>query len=273
METIVGDISYKAADMVVSISNETNLATVNSSGQLAAQIADNAANIINPTKDETLSKLTIAQNAVIGTNTQALIGGSVTTAAPTYTTGTVNPLSLDTSGSLRVNVGTTTGSGSIPNTDSMSDFVRANKVYTIAEQMAMASSAADNPLILIKNPAASGKILYLYKVIVACSVTNVATVFKYFANPTITANGAAVTASNNNIGGGGPASVMLTYSLPTITANGTIYSIQTYGQNSNSISVVEDMSIAINPGSNFLITGKPGSNNREATITVVWAEV
>lgn len=52
--------------------------------------------------EATLGKLTIAQDADLGTNTQALIGGSVTTAKPTYTTGKVQPLSLATDGTLRV---------------------------------------------------------------------------------------------------------------------------------------------------------------------------
>jgi len=52
--------------------------------------------------DATLVKLTIAQGAALGTNTQALAGGSVTTAAPTYTTGQVSPFSLTTAGGLRV---------------------------------------------------------------------------------------------------------------------------------------------------------------------------
>ena len=56
--------------------------------------------------DATLAKLTIAQGASLGSNTQALIGGSVTTAAPSYTTGQISPLSLTTSGLLR-----TDGSG------------------------------------------------------------------------------------------------------------------------------------------------------------------
>ena len=52
--------------------------------------------------DATLAKLTIAQSTALGSNTQALVGGSVTTAAPTYTTGNINPLSLTTAGALRV---------------------------------------------------------------------------------------------------------------------------------------------------------------------------
>ena len=52
--------------------------------------------------DTTLAKLTIAQSTALGSNTQALVGGSVTTAAPSYTNGNINPLSLTTAGALRI---------------------------------------------------------------------------------------------------------------------------------------------------------------------------
>lgn len=52
--------------------------------------------------DSTLAKLTISQSTALGSNTQTLIGGSVTATAPTYTTGNINPLSLTTSGALRI---------------------------------------------------------------------------------------------------------------------------------------------------------------------------
>lgn len=68
--------------------------------------------------DATVAKLTIAQSAALGTNTQALVGGSVTTAAPTYTAGNINPLSLTTAGALRID-----GSGS---TQPVSGTVTAN---------------------------------------------------------------------------------------------------------------------------------------------------
>lgn len=52
--------------------------------------------------DSTLAKLTISPGTSLGANTLALMGGSVTTAAPTYTTGTINSLSLTTTGALRI---------------------------------------------------------------------------------------------------------------------------------------------------------------------------
>ena len=61
--------------------------------------------------DATVAKLTVAQNAALGSNTQVLNGASVTTAAPTYTTGNIQPLSLSTSGALRVDIGATSVNG------------------------------------------------------------------------------------------------------------------------------------------------------------------
>lgn len=47
---------------------------------------------------------TVAQGSTTSGQVGALVQGAVTTAAPTYTTGKTDPLSLDTSGSLRVSV-------------------------------------------------------------------------------------------------------------------------------------------------------------------------
>lgn len=58
--------------------------------------------------DSTLQKLTISQGTALGSNTQILIGGSVSTAAPTYTNGQINPLSITTGGLLRVDGSATT---------------------------------------------------------------------------------------------------------------------------------------------------------------------
>lgn len=49
-----------------------------------------------------------AQGTALGTTKTSLIGGSVTTAAPTYTNGQISPLNLSTAGALRVDAGTVT---------------------------------------------------------------------------------------------------------------------------------------------------------------------
>lgn len=54
--------------------------------------------------EATLTKLPIAQGTALGTNSGPMIQGSVTTNAPTYTTGNINPVSLTTAGGLRIDL-------------------------------------------------------------------------------------------------------------------------------------------------------------------------
>ena len=65
------------------------------------EVANAAGTTINPAEDYAQGSTTSGENNV-------LVAGATTTAAPTYTTLTTNPLSLDTLGNLRV----LTGSGS-----------------------------------------------------------------------------------------------------------------------------------------------------------------
>lgn len=61
-----------------------------------------------------VARLPIALGAALDANYQVLVGGSVTTTAPTYTTGQINPLSLDTTGAVRVNVTTFASDSTTP---------------------------------------------------------------------------------------------------------------------------------------------------------------
>src|SRR6202521_5502974 len=65
------------------------------------EVANAAGTTINPAEDYPQGSTTSGENGVLDQ-------GATTTAAPTYVTGTTNPLSLDTSGNLR----TIAGSGS-----------------------------------------------------------------------------------------------------------------------------------------------------------------
>lgn len=95
--------------------------------------------------DATLAKLTIAQGASLGTNTQALMGGSVTTAAPTYTTGQISPLSLTTAGAIRID-----GSGV---TQPVSGTVTSN----IGTTNGLALDASVNGILLSQGSTTSGQ--------------------------------------------------------------------------------------------------------------------
>jgi hypothetical protein len=63
--------------------------------EFTTEVANASGTTINPAEDYAQGSTTSGENGV-------LVQGATTTSAPTYVTGTTNPLSLDTSGNLRV---------------------------------------------------------------------------------------------------------------------------------------------------------------------------
>lgn len=67
--------------------------------------------------EATLDAAIVSQGTALGTIKNLMTAGSVTTAAPTYTTGNINPLSLTTSGALRVDLGATSANATAVKVD------------------------------------------------------------------------------------------------------------------------------------------------------------
>lgn len=91
-----GKIDVKGADgdVFVRQSTASNLnATVVGTGTFAVQATE-----------ATLDAAIVSQGTALGTIKHLMTAGSVTTNAPTYTTGNINPLSLTTAGGLRIDL-------------------------------------------------------------------------------------------------------------------------------------------------------------------------
>lgn len=126
-----------------------------------------------------------------------------------------------------------------------------------------------NPLILLKNPTGSGKTLYISFVSYGIAVANVLGTIRFYKGPTITSNGTSQTIQSF----GGGTTAMELYTVPTISANGSLLSSFVTGQNNNSVIVPVNFEIGLAANTNLLITGDPGSNNRQAEISVRWIEI
>lgn len=101
-----------AAPLQVTLANGTVPShAVTNAGTFASQ--ENGAAL---TALQLIDDTVTAQSTALGTTKTSLMGGSVTTASPTYTTGNINPLSLDTAGNLRVNVVAGGGAGGTSST-------------------------------------------------------------------------------------------------------------------------------------------------------------
>lgn len=160
--------------------------------------------------------------------------------------------------------------GSINSQELLHYQVGQGKVFTLSGTFNAAIGGADNPIFLIKNPNASGKILKLRKLLIGCTVNNVFVEFTVYYNPTITTNGTSQTPRNNLIGSA-TASIATAFSLPTLSSLGTKILDFTMGQNSTAPEV--NLQLDLQANQNIVIAAQPGSNNRAVQITVIWAEV
>lgn len=115
---VIGTVNV-ASSQTIAVTNATaaNLkAEVVGTGTFVVQAAQATASSLNMTEASAASALTslqliddaiVSQATALGSTKNALVAGSVTTAAPTYTTGNINPLSLATTGALRVDLSST----------------------------------------------------------------------------------------------------------------------------------------------------------------------
>jgi hypothetical protein len=128
------------------------------------------------------------------------------------------------------------------------------------------------PFILFKNPIASGKVILFYQIAISSShVQSGSWVrFKFYSNPTTSANGSSISIGTVNFGSGST-SVALAYNTPTVSANGSLW---------NDISVLSGTSFLftfplgskLQANQTTLITVVSDSVGREATASLIWDE-
>lgn len=155
---------------------------------------------------------------------------------------------------------------------SITYYVSNDQVYTISSDLLMTSSGIDNPLFLLKNPVASGRIIYVYLIIMGVLQNNVTAEISVWSNPSITTDGILTTPSNNLIGGTASSS-MTSHVLPTISSNGKRLASFVTGQNTQSVTYSGLFSMQVLPNSNLLLTGNPSTNGKPCVLSITWVEV
>jgi hypothetical protein len=176
-------------------------------------------------------------------------------------------------GVRRLAVETSVSVNAPPSADGIAQYVVAGKVFSAVASVNMASSGADNPLVLLRNPIGSGKKLYLFDITAGTTTKNEYAVYRVYAMPTITTVGTTLTPINNYINAITPAPVGEVFGLPTLASLGMQIRNFNNGQNANGVEVIDSNSAVIEEGGSIVITGAPSSNNRNAEITLIWIEI
>jgi hypothetical protein len=151
-------------------------------------------------------------------------------------------------------------------------FLVMNQKYFGVNIESNVATAGEQDVLLIRNPAGSGKNLYINRII--CGVLGTATRFRVriYQKPTVTTAGTSATIFSNYVIGSPTATAMTAYTNPTISARGA--RMRTYtSEGTNSIDDSFDFGLDVTPGYDVLLTGDFDTNNKVLALSIQWGEV
>lgn len=143
------------------------------------------------------------------------------------------------------------------------------KKFRVTSAVRTKVGAPEGPVVLVRNPAGSGKNLIIDEQTLISIDQGVNLIFRTYFEPTVTAVGTALTIRNSFLGDA-TASIMEMYFEPTISANGTLVEVDQARDNM----VLHDIkgNMVIKPGYDMLVTLESSGNNKKWSVDFVWTE-
>jgi len=146
------------------------------------------------------------------------------------------------------------------------------KFFVSSGEISAGLSTSDNPILLLRNPAGSGKTVKFDVFDFAPIAQSTRTIFRVWGEPTITNVGTNITANiSNYFIGSANAKVALAYTSPTISSNGKLKAVHI--AEVNEVSFFIHMSLILPAGKDVLLTAKPPANNKAVVVSATWVEV
>jgi len=164
--------------------------------------------------------------------------------------------------------------GNIFTSGASGNYAGAGKLFWASVAVNITPGGTEVNILHIHNPTGSGKTDTLCCADIGFTNTVVVMAsFRWYINPTITANGTAYTPVNGLINSG-IASGINVYTSPTHSARGTLFLAQNIngGSASNNYQFLFDGRIIMPANSRILLTGTPDGTNRATLVNVRWIE-
>jgi len=228
---------------------------------------------IQTTDDTTDSNLTKTANQIsVMNSTLVLLTSSIRSRfwRIQYTNGTVAQTSFKLTVTESVAyVPSITSLGETKTSDLWQARVESGNAYVTTTNFINFTTSNETDYLLLKNPSGSNKILKIKKFDLGVDFNNAPpSVYRIYRDPTITANGTALTISN--IRKSGSVSIASAFRSPTISARGTLLVAQSFlgGTPTNE----HNLGFIIEAGENILITMDNGATNVDTCVTTYWSE-
>lgn len=134
----------------------------------------------------------------------------------------------------------------------VSQFVRDKKAYVVATGLQNIPVDTEHDFLLLKNPSGNDLDLLISHMSVGTNSTSIRSIFKFYAEPTITTDGTSLGISKTYIGGSAPTPQAQAFLDPTISIRGEV--INTILMPSNAPSRGSSRYFWVEPGSSILVT-------------------
>lgn len=150
------------------------------------------------------------------------------------------------------------------------DLVGQGKAFTGTTDLNSIANSSEHPYLYLNNPSSSGKPIMVTHGVIGVDATNVRSIFKFWKNPTVSANGTAVSIVNTWFDASAPASVCQLFRDPTVTSNGTLMNMKIKNANSESGGI--NRIYWLSPGNSILITVENSVGNADTFADIYWVE-
>lgn len=180
--------------------------------------------------------------------------GIYNTALPDVTAGSLNTVQIDRNGNQIV-------------TQSLEAHTYQSRTFAGTVDSVLIGTT-QTPLCLLRNFSGSGKTLKIFNVVVSGSGT-----FRFYSNPTISANGTVSQQGNQYFVSGTQGNAGTMYTSPTITTNGTMERSYAVTAQQGALQIPIRSYIIIPANNALLITGQMGANNTATGCNIEWMEL
>lgn len=154
--------------------------------------------------------------------------------------------------------------------DFVAQAVSEARAFTFTTGLGNIAGNTEQPLALLTNPSGSGKKILVTHFLFGTDSSNVRSIWRAYKNPTVTANGTALTIVNTYIKPSPMVSAMEAYHMPTVSANGTALNMAISPANAPSRGV--SRWYFMEPGNSLLVTIENSQSNADSFGDVYWVE-
>jgi hypothetical protein len=130
------------------------------------------------------------------------------------------------------------------------------------------AATTETPILLLTNPSTNVVPLSIFMRKILALTAGHTAIFRFYVNPTVSANGTATTPLNLRVNANSPAAKALVYKLPTVSANGTIQG----AWNASNVDTVLNEPLILDVNNSLLVTVQAQATSDMVDAQIDWSE-